>query len=91
LIIIGRLVQEWQERWPSSQLDDVEAWDDIVQNRLIFFQKFQDTQVQTGTNGTQGGDGGKISVAKLSAERSLLYFKAAHGLMKQKAYTVEEV
>jgi hypothetical protein len=85
------LVQEWQERWPSSQLDDVEAWDDIVQNRLIFFQKFQDTQVQTGTNATQGGDGGKISVAKLSSERSLLYFKAAHGLMKQKAYTVAEV
>ncbi|GLJ37357.1 hypothetical protein SUGI_0758020 [Cryptomeria japonica] len=36
------LLALWGNHWPTAEFDDVEAWDDIVQNRLLYIQKSQD-------------------------------------------------
>ncbi|KAL2645175.1 hypothetical protein R1flu_012762 [Riccia fluitans] len=82
-----RKIIEWRHRWPSSKLDGVEAWDDIVQNRLVFFLKFQglvNTLVSTESQHVEATP--KALASKLEKERAHIFHEAARGLTKVGAY-----
>lgn len=85
----NRKLQEWRHRWPSSREDGVEVWDDIVQNRLVFFHKFQglvNNQSNSGKDDIQ-----TTFATKLDEERAHIFSQAASSLTKQGAYSVAEV
>ncbi|MCO5603923.1 hypothetical protein L7F22_058079 [Adiantum nelumboides] len=76
-----RLMSEWRNRWPSPAMDDAEAWDDIVQNRLLFYQKMQSVfnhQLEKGKE-----EEGVNFAHQLDNERAHAYYAASNGLMKQ--------
>ncbi|KAL3698516.1 hypothetical protein R1sor_012592 [Riccia sorocarpa] len=92
-----RKIIEWRHRWPSSKMDGVEAWDDIVQNRLVFFHKFQglvNTLVSTGSRSMDGQDGidstPEALASKLERERAHIFHEAARGLTRVGAYNAAQ-
>lgn len=76
--------EAWRRRWPAPEFDDVEAWDDIVQNRLIYFQKFQGLLRKQ--LGAADEDVGKRLLADLDSERADIFYQASRGMMRQGAY-----
>ncbi|OAE24558.1 hypothetical protein AXG93_2415s1380 [Marchantia polymorpha subsp. ruderalis] len=94
---LPRKLVEWRHRWPSSKLDSVEAWDDIVKNRLVFFHKIQglvNRQVSTGSvllGATDTRDKKSEALAsKLDQERAHIFHQAAVGLRKVGAYNAAQ-
>ena len=80
---------EWSKRWPSPSMDDAEAWDDIVQNRLLFFQKFQSAFNRCLKKGEEY-EGSELA-SQLDEQRAHIYFAASRGLMKQGNYEAAKV
>ena len=80
---------EWSKRWPSPSIDDAETWDDVVQNRLLFFQKIQSAYNRCLTKGEEY-EGGKLA-SQLDEQRAHVYFAASKGLMKQGSYEAAKV
>jgi hypothetical protein len=85
------LLEGWQKRWPSSEFDDVEAWDDIAQNRLLFFNEIQAVITQQLQKNSNFEDGKTSIVSRLDAQRADLYLEVANGLIKHGAYDVSQV
>ncbi|KAI5080746.1 hypothetical protein GOP47_0003929 [Adiantum capillus-veneris] len=79
-----RLMSEWRDRWPSSAMDDAEAWDDIVQNRLLFYQKMQSAFNHRLEKGKE--EEGVNFAHQLDDERAHVYYAASKGLMKQGSF-----
>lgn len=84
-----RLLSEWRTRWPSTTMDDVEAWDDIVQNRLLFFQKLQSSFNKRLEK--ENEDDGRKFAFQLDEERASVYYEASRGLMKRGSYDAAKV
>ncbi|CAM6110405.1 unnamed protein product [Calypogeia fissa] len=85
---IPRKLQEWRHRWPSSRDDGVEVWEDIIQSRLVFFNKFQglvNKQLKSELDDVQS-----TFASKLEEERAHIFRQAAGSLTKQGAYSVAE-
>jgi hypothetical protein len=80
---------EWSKRWPSPSIDDAETWDDIVQNRLLFFQKIQ-SAFNRCLKPEEEYEGRKLA-SQLDEERAHVYFIASRGLMKQGSYEAAKV
>ncbi|KAH6557334.1 hypothetical protein KP509_1Z120700 [Ceratopteris richardii] len=79
-----RMMLEWRNRWPSPTMDDAEAWDDVVQNRLLFFQKLQ--SVFNSHLQRQNEEEGIEFARWLDGERAHLYYTASKGLVKQGSF-----
>lgn len=81
----------WHKRWPSPEFDDVEAWDDVAQNRLMFFNHIQEllNQQPQGIR-TDEGSGDSVS-SLLNAERAHLYIEVANGLRACGAFHSSQV
>ena len=89
--MLCRLLGGWHKRWPSPEFDDVDAWDDIVQNRLIFLNHIQERLNQQ-IQGIRIDEGSADSVTSLlNAERAHLYLNAANGLMACGAFHASQV
>ncbi|XP_002965996.2 DNA-dependent protein kinase catalytic subunit [Selaginella moellendorffii] len=85
---ISRLLSKWRQRWPSTKRDDVEAWDDILQNRLVFLQKLQGL---FNTTPEAKADQARQNFTKqLDEERAFGFLQASRGVMKQGAYCVAQ-
>ncbi|KAH9308159.1 hypothetical protein KI387_036070 [Taxus chinensis] len=81
-IQLKSLLAMWQNRWPTPEFDDVEAWDDIVQNRLVYIQKYQGHVRKHEADEKFSGQ----LAADLDSERAYTFFQAAKGLMRQGSY-----
>lgn len=85
------LLEGWQKRWPSPEFDDVEAWDDIAQNRLLFFNEIEAVINQQLQKNSNFEDTKTSIVSQLDAQRAHLYLEVANGLIKHGAYDVSQV
>eukprot|EP01018_Ginkgo_biloba_P019264 Gb_14393 [translate_table: standard] len=81
---LPRLLAAWRNRWPTAEFDDVEAWDDIVQKRLMYFQKSQSLVRKKLGEGYE--EFGRQLAAELDSERAHIFYQASRGLMMQGAY-----
>jgi adenylosuccinate synthase len=89
--ILFRLLGGWHKRWPSAEFDDVEAWDDIAQNRLLFLNHLQEHFNQQVQRVSTDEDCGDSVFSLLNAERANLYIQIANGLMGCGAFSVSLV
>lgn len=89
--MLCRLIGGWHTRWPSCEFDDVEAWDDVAQNRLLFFNHIQEHLNQQVQGIRTHEDGSNSVVSLLQAERAHLYIEVANGLMACGAFRASQV
>ncbi|KAJ7526251.1 hypothetical protein O6H91_17G090200 [Diphasiastrum complanatum] len=85
---LKRSLCEWRLRWPSPELDDVKAWDDILQNRLIFFHKVQSVVNQQADKRSMVNQSCVSNL--LDVERSFSFHESAKGAMKHGSYDVAQ-
>lgn len=89
--MLFRLLGGWHKRWPSPEFDDVEAWDDVAQNRLMFLNHLQGHFNQQVLRIPADEDCGNSIFSLLNAERAHLYIQVANGLMGCGALSVSLV
>lgn len=70
-------------------MDNAEAWDDIVQNRLLFYQKLQSAFNRRLDKGKE--EEGVTFACQLDDERAHVYYAASKGLMKQGSFQAAKV
>ncbi|KAG0609962.1 hypothetical protein M758_7G027900 [Ceratodon purpureus] len=87
---LPRLLGGWHKRWPSPEFDDVEAWDDVAQNRLIFFNHIQEHFSQQLVRIRTDEGGGNSVISQLNLARANLYIEAANGLTACGAFHVSK-
>ncbi|XP_024384636.1 uncharacterized protein [Physcomitrium patens] len=87
---LSRLLSGWHKRWPSPNFDDVEAWDDIAQNRLLFLKYIQE-HFNNPVQRNSFDDKFCNSISSLiDAERAHLHVAVANGLMECGALPVAQ-
>lgn len=89
--MLFRLLGGWHKRWPSSEFDDVEAWDDVAQKRLMFLNHLQEQFSQQVQRSPTDADCGNSIFSLLNAEKAHLYIEVANGLMGCDAFSVSQV
>lgn len=96
---VDKLIEPWRHRWPSSRLDPINVWDDVVTTRAILLEKLNERYLtyQKGSDAMEIEEGHTttsvgltVLKSKLINERAQFFREMAMGARKQNNFYVAD-